>query len=224
VRGYRQGENPARWKGHLDKLLAAGLSRKNREHHPALPYQDINAFMASLREQPGTAARALEFTILAAARTGEVIGAKPEEIDVPSALWTIPGARMKAGKEHRVPLCDRALQIVKDQLWSEYIFPGRSKGEPLSNMAMLQLLKRMNRSDLTTHGFRSTFKDWASESTNYPREVSEMALAHAIGDQVEAAYRRGDLFEKRRQMMDEWSRYCDMPKADAKVSPIRKKA
>lgn len=222
VRGYRSGENPARWRGHLDKLLPAALNRKNRKHHAALPYDQIGAFIEELCAQEGTAARALEFTILTGTRTQEVIGAKPEEIDLKKALWTIPAERMKAGKEHRVPLSARAIEIIEAQAPSTYLFRGRKDDTPLSNMAMLELLRRMGREDLTVHGFRSTFRDWAAECTGYPREVCEMALAHAISDEVEAAYRRGDLFEKRRRLMLDWAKYCERKK-DAQIVPLARK-
>lgn len=224
VRGYRSGENPARWRGHLDKLLPSALSRKTREHHAALPYDELPAFVRELRAQGGSAARALEFLILTAARTGEVIGCEAKrEIDLKKALWTIPAGRMKAGKEHRVPLSPQAVKVVERQPEGTYLFPGGKEGAPLSNMAMLELLRRMGRDDLTVHGFRSTFRDWAAECTAYPGEVCEMALAHAIGDKVEAAYRRGDLFEKRRLLMLDWARYCEEPKGDV-VTLARKRA
>lgn len=224
VRGYRQGENPARWKGHLDHLLPARAKVKKVQHHPTLPYAEIGAFMKTLREQEGIAAKALEFTILTAARTGETIGARWSEIDLSEKVWTVPPERMKAKREHRVPLCERAVTILTelDHLrQGEFVFPGRREGAALSNMAMLQLLDRMGRGDLTTHGFRSTFRDWAAELTAYPREVAEMALAHSIGDKVEAAYRRGDLFEKRRHLMHDWAAYCDRaPEQLAEVTSI----
>jgi integrase len=223
VRGYRSGENPARWRGHLDKLLPPALNRKNRKHHAALPYDEIGAFMEKLRAQEGTAARALELTILTGTRTQEVIGAKPEEIDLKKALWTIPAERMKAGKEHRVPLSPQAIEVIKARPAGTYLFCGLKEGAPISNMAMLELLRRMGRDDLTVHGFRSTFRDWAAECTTYPREVCEMALAHAISDKAEAAYRRGDLFEKRRQLMLDWAKYCDRPTGDAQVVPLSRK-
>ncbi len=231
VRGYRAGENPARWRGHLDKLLPGALNRKNREHHAALPYDELPAFMTELRAQAGIAARALEWTILTASRTGAVIGALVVEIDLDRCVWTIPAERMKPragmpGREHRVPLAGRAVEIASAHIEAKapYLFPGQNAGEPLSNMAMLELLKRMGREDLTVHGFRSTFRDWAAECTTYPNEVCEMALAHAIGDKVEAAYRRGDLFEKRRQLMLDWARYCEAPKAGATVTSIKRAA
>jgi integrase len=224
VRGYRAGENPARWRGHLDKLLPSALNRKGRKHHAALPYDELPGFMSDLREQQGNAARALEWLILNASRTNEVIGGKRDEIEFRKGIWTIPAERMKAGKEHRVPLSLRAMEIAKAQPEDQYLFAGRDAGQPLSNMAMLELLKRMGREDLTVHGFRSTFRDWAAECTTYPNEVSEMALAHAIADKVEAAYRRGDLFEKRRQLMLDWARYCEAPKTGASVTPIKRAA
>ena len=222
VMGYRSGENPARWRGHLDKLLAGSLNRKNREHLAALPYDEIGAFVEELRKMEGTAARALEFLILTIARTGEVIGAPPDEIDAGKELWTIPGTRMKAGREHRVPLSPRALEIAKAQSAGPFLFAGGKEREPLSDMAMLKLLGRMGRKGVTVHGFRSTFRDWAAERTSYPREVCEMALAHSISDKVEAAYRRGDLFEKRKRLMLEWARFCDTPRQGAKVTSIKK--
>lgn len=224
VRGYRSGENPARWRGHLDKLLPAGLNRRVRKHHAALPYDEIPAFIGQLRAEEGTAAQALEFLILNVSRTGEVIGAKPGEIDARKALWTVPAERMKAGREHRVPLSPRAVEIAEAQPVGPFLFAGRDDGQGLSNMAMLELLKRMGRADLTVHGFRSSFRDWAAECTTYPNEVCEMALAHAITDKVEAAYRRGDLFEKRRQLMADWASYCERPKTGAKVTPMKRTA
>jgi integrase len=207
ARGYRDGENPARWKGHLDNLLPARSKVRRVEHHAALPYPEIAGFMAELRRQDGTAARALEFLILTAARTGEVIGARWSEIDIPQRLWTVPASRMKAGREHRVPLSDRAVEILGQ--------PGEPDARvfPLSNMALLMLLRRMGRGKLTAHGFRSTFRDWAAERTSFPAEVAEMALAHTVADKVEAAYRRGDLFQKRRGLAEAWARFCSMPAA-----------
>lgn len=218
VSKYRIGENPARWRGHLDNLLAKRSKVKKVEHHPALPYAEIGAFVDDLRKQDGMGAKALEFTILTAARTGEVIGARWDEVDLPSKAWTIPPERMKAEKEHHVPLCDRAIEILKElqPLGGEYVFPGLKPGKSLSNMAMLSLLKRMERGDLTVHGFRSTFRDWAAEQTSYPHEMAEMALAHAVNNKTEAAYRRGDLFKKRIRMMNDWQKHCGTiaPKAD----------
>jgi integrase len=220
ARGYRQGENPARWRGHLENLFPKKSKVRRVEHHPALPYDEIGAFTASLRGQGGIGARALEFLILAAARTGEVIGARWDEFDLAQKVWTVPAERMKAGKEHRVPLSAAALAIVeamRETRESEFVFPGGKRGKPLSNMAMLKLLKRMGRDDLTAHGFRSSFRDWAAESTGFPSEVVEMALAHMVGDKVEAAYRRGDLFAKRRQLMEAWARYCEARRVSGDV-------
>lgn len=212
VRGYREGDNPSRWRGHLDKLLPARSKVQTVEHHAALPYDDIPAFMADLRSRRGVSARALEFCVLTATRTSESIGASWSEIDLANKAWTIPAVRIKAGKDHRVPLVDRVVEILSDMAKvreGEHVFPGGKLDKPLSTMAFLMLLRRMERPDLTAHGFRSTFRDWAAERTAYPREVAEMCLAHAIGDKVEAAYRRGDLFEKRRQLMEAWATHCE---------------
>jgi len=211
VRGYRSGENPARWRGHLDKLLPARGKVRKVEHYAALPYRDVPGFVMKLRGLEGVGARALEFLILTAARTSEVIGARWEEFDLDGRLWTIPAERMKAGREHRVPLSAAAIATIRkfEKLRvGEFVFPSPKLTRPLSNMAMLMVLERMGRDDLTAHGFRSTFRDWAAEQTNVPGEVAEMALAHAVGDKVEAAYRRGDLFEKRRELMEAWADYC----------------
>jgi integrase len=223
VRGYRTGSNPAHWRGHLDQTLPRRSKIQRTEHHAALPFDEAPAFMKLLRGIEGTAARALEFIICTAARTGEVIGAKPSEYDLDQAVWTIPASRMKAGREHRVPLSAPALEIAKDMLKAgdDFAFPGRSSGG-LSNMACLKLLERMGRDDITVHGFRSTFRDWASERTNFPREVIEMALAHAIGDKVEAAYRRGDLFEKRRKLMDAWATFLAKEPATVHQIEVRR--
>jgi integrase len=211
VSGYREGENPARWRGHLENLLPS-LNKKLRvKHHPALPFNQMGEFMESLRLQDCVAARALEFLILTAARTGETVGTKWNEFELKAGIWTIPALRMKAAVQHRVPLSKRALEIVQALYkikQSDYVFPGQKEGKPLTNMAMLELLKRMGRTGLTVHGFRSSFRDWASECTSFPRDVCEMALAHTIPNQAEAAYRRGDLIEKRRILMDEWAKYC----------------
>lgn len=228
ARGYRQGENPARWRGHLAKLLPAGEKVRAVKHHAALPYADLPGFLVELRKQEGIAARALEFTILTGARTGEVIGALPAEIDRAAKVWTVPAERMKAGKEHRVPLTSAALAVLKAVPAIEgaaHLFPGGKRGRPLSNMAMLKVLARMGRTDLTVHGFRSAFRDWAAERTNHAPHVVEMGLAHAIGDKVEAAYRRGDLFEKRRRLMADWERYCTRaPERPGKVVPMARSA
>ena len=222
VRGYRTGDNPARWRGHLDQLLPKRTEVTKVAHHPALPYAEMGKFMTALRKQPGTGARGLEFAILTATRTGEVIGATWAEID--ADVWTIPAEHMKAKREHRVPLSPAALALLNElPRVGEYVFPGAREGKPLSNMAMLATLKRMERSDLTAHGFRSTFKDWAAEQMNFAREVSEAALAHVVSNKVEAAYRRGDLFEKRAKLMAAWATYCDTIKASSVIVPIGKK-
>ncbi|MGC2854151.1 tyrosine-type recombinase/integrase [Novispirillum sp. DQ9] len=226
VRGYRDGPNPALWRGHLAHLLPRRAKVRKVEHHAALPYAEIAAFMVALRQRDATAARGLEFAILTAARTGEVLGATWAEIDLEAAVWTVPADRMKAGREHRVPLSPRAaaiLQAMAQEHGQEgYLFPSKRKGKPLSNMAFLMLLRRMGRADLTAHGFRSTFRDWTAERTAFPGEVAEAALAHVVGDKVEAAYRRGDLFEKRRKLMEAWADHCDRPSAaDKNVVSLR---
>lgn len=228
TRGYRTGENPARWKGHLENLLPKKTKVRAVEHHAALPYGELPAFLPTLRDQGGIAARALEFLILTAARTGEVIGATWAEIDFGERLWVIPAARMKAHREHRVALSPRALAILSEMRaprrsgdGDAVIFPGQKAGKPLSNMAFLMLLRRMGRGDLTGHGFRSTFSDWCAERTSFPSEVREMALAHAVGDKVEAAYRRGDLLEKRRRLMEKWAAFCDAPTTASEVVALR---
>jgi len=219
VRGYRDGENPARWKGHLDHLLPAKSKVRRVKHHAAMPYAEIPAFMAALREQDGLGARAFEFLIQTAARTSEVTGLRWREVDLKKRLWTVPGERMKAGNEHRVPLCSRAIAILHaikpDRLDGDtFVFPGSKPQKPLSNMVFLMLLRRMKLGDLTAHGFRATFKTWATERTNFPREVVEAALAHVAGGKLEAAYQRGDIFDKRRKLMDAWAAFCATPKAD----------
>ena len=202
VQGYRTGDNPARWEKHLDNLLPPQAKVAPVKHHAALPYAEVPAFIHDLHELDGFAAEALEFMILASARTGEIIGAEWGEFDLKAKVWTIPAKRMKAGREHRVPLAKRAVDILK-------ALPRDGKRAfPLSNMAFLQLLKRAGRTDITPHGFRSSFRDWAAETHDAARDVAEMALAHAVSDKTEAAYRRGDLFEKRRRLMDDWAAFC----------------
>ena len=202
VHGYRAGDNPARWHTHLDHLLPQQGKIAPVQHHPALPFAELPAFTKAMLERDGLAAEALEFTILTAARTSEVIGMTWRELDLKAGVWTVPPGRMKSGREHRVPLSARALVILKKQPRDdERVFP-------LSNMAFLQLLKRMERTDITPHGFRSSFRDWAAETHDAERDVVEMALAHAISDKTEAAYRRGDLFKKRRKLMDDWAAFC----------------
>ena len=221
ARGYREGENPARWRGHIAQILPA-RSRLTRGHHKAMPYEAIPAFMASLREREAMAALALEFVILTATRTSEVLGATWAEVDLDKANWTVPASRMKASKEHRIPLSPRAVEILEavKPLGKASVFPA-DKGGKLSTMAMSMLLRRM-KLDCTVHGFRSGFRDWSAECTGYAHEVCEMALAHVIGNKSEAAYRRGDLFDKRRRLMSDWATYCASDgAADAKVLPIR---
>jgi integrase len=212
VQGFRSVENPARWKGHLDNLLASPGKVQKNNHFKALPYSEINPLMLALRANGSVSAKALEFLILTAARTGEIIGAKWGEIDFDNQLWIVPAGRMKAGREHRIPLSSRAVDILKEMLalkTNDAIFPGRSKGGFLSNAAMDKLLQQTLGINATVHGMRSTFRDWASERTAYPHEVCEMALAHTIRNQAEAAYRRGDLIEKRRNLMEDWLKFCD---------------
>jgi integrase len=207
VSGYRKGENPARWRGHLDVLLAAPNDVRAVEHHAALDWREVGAFMAALREREGMAARMLEFAILTAARSGEVRGATWAEFDLPGAVWTIPAVRMKAKKEHRIPLSDAAVKVLEAlPRDGETVFESPT-GKQFSDAAMSKLLERMGRSDITGHGFRSSFRDWAGETTAYPREVIEHALAHQLKDKAEAAYARGSMFEKRRRLMDEWARF-----------------
>ena len=209
VRKYRTGDNPARWKGHLDKLLPAPGKIPKVEHHKALPASQMPAFVKDLQTREGLAARALEFAILCASRSGEVRGAQWVEIDMGQASWVIPAERMKAGKEHRVPLSTQTLKLLKSIPKSEagdWVFTS-STGKPLSDMALTTVLRRM-KVDAVPHGFRSTFRDWAGEMTNHPRDVAEQALAHTLENKVEAAYRRGDALEKRRLMMQEWAEFC----------------
>ncbi len=205
ARGMRSGENPARWRGHLDAVLPR-RQKLTRGHHKAMPFDHVPQFIDRLRGMEGVAPRALEFLILTAGRTGEVLGAKWEEIDLANRIWTVPATRMKAGRAHRVPLTDRALAILADLQeirTGEHVFPGLKRGRPLSNMAMEAVLRRMD-VEATVHGFRSAFRDWAGERTHFPREIAEAALAHLVGDAVERAYRRGDALDKRRQLMSLW--------------------
>ncbi|MES9942810.1 MAG: integrase arm-type DNA-binding domain-containing protein [Candidatus Thiodiazotropha sp. 6PLUC2] len=222
---YRDHLNPARWKGHLDKLLAKPSRVKKVTHHPAMPYSDVPAFMMELAANGSTSALALQFLILTATRTSEVLQAQWDEINLDEGIWSIPAERMKARREHRVPLSDVALNVLAALPRIEsnpYLFPGSRHGRPLSNMALLQLMRGMgygvngNRGDYVPHGFRSSFRDWSGEISSFPRDVAEMALAHAIKNKVEAAYRRGDLFEKRRKMMQEWAEFLDKLKAESK--------
>jgi integrase len=232
--GYRTGENPARWKGHLENLLAT-ISKSNRtKNHPSLPWQRIGAFMSALRAREGVSARAFEFAILTACRSGEVRGARWAEFDIAGKVWTIPAERMKARREHQVPLSDAALALLasmpKDSD-DDVVFAG-TKGQPLSDMSLTAVIRRMNGNDkpvwtdangdgVTVHGFRSSFRMWAAETTNYPREVAEHALAHQLPDAVERAYQRGSQFAKRAALMAEWAAYCAAVQNDAVVKQIR---
>lgn len=225
TRGYRSGDNPAAWKGRLDKLLPKPSKIAKTEHHRALGIDEMGKFMACLRQREGMAAKALEFAILTAARSGEVRGAQWSEIDLKVRVWTVPAARMKAGREHRVPLSDAAVQLLQGLPrieGTDVVFPG-VKGQPLSDMSLTAVMRRMD-VDAVPHGFRSTFRDWAGERTAYPRELAETALAHTLENKVEAAYRRGDALEKRRQMMQAWAEFCSMPATSGAVVPINRAA
>lgn len=227
VRGYRSGDNPARWRGHLDHLLPSPAKVTRVANHAALPYAHMHDFMVALRAQEGTAARAVELIILTAARTSEVLLAEWSEFDLQAAVWSCPAGRMKAGRPHRVPLSRQALRLLKAlpvEEGSPYVFPGAKERKPLSNMAGLKLLQRMQRSDITVHGFRSSFRDWAAETTNYPRELAEAALAHVVKDKTEAAYQRGDLLEKRAKLMQAWADYCDRPAKAGEVIDMKNRA
>lgn len=220
VRGLCQGENPARWKGHLETLLPSRKKVAPVKHRAALPYCEVGAFMAELRSLADMSARVLEFQILTVARSGEVVAARWDEIDLAERVWTIPAERMKAGRAHRVPLNDTAIGVLAQQaaLWeNEFVFPGRRPGQPINIDASMRPIEKLGLK-ITAHGFRSTFSDWAAERTAYPREVVEMALAHTIGNKVEAAYRRGDLFEKRRKLMDAWASFCETARVGQVVS------
>jgi len=223
----RTGDNPARWRGGLESLFPKRIRMKKVRHHPALPYVEMPEFMAALRKKEGIAPRALEFAILTAVRTNEVLGARWSEIDLDKCMWTIPAERMKARRDHRVPLSEAALELLRAMprdTEGDYVFMSpMSKGKAMSNMALLKVLKLMKRGDLTVHGFRSTFRDWAAEVTAHPDIVVEMALAHAVGNAVEAAYRRGDLIQKRESLMLDWAGYCaGFARPGAKVVPIRR--
>jgi integrase len=226
VRGYRTGDNPARWRGHLSEVLPAPGKVAKTAHHAAMPYAELPQFLSTLREQQGVAARALEFLVLTAARTGEVTNATSSEIDLEAKTWVIPPARMKGGKEHRVPLSPQAVALLRElPREAEFVFVGASAGKPISSMAMARTLKRL-RPDVVVHGFRSSFSTWAHETTGYSNHVIELSLAHSVGNAVEKSYRRGDLFEKRRRLMNDWARFCfTKPPAQATkgevVVPIR---
>jgi integrase len=223
ARGFREGENPARWRGHLSNLLPARTKVRAVKHHAAMSYSEIGTFMADLRTREGAAAAALEFLILTAARTGEVIGARRPEIDLHARMWTIPAKRMKSKREHRVPLSSAAMKVLEraNIEGSEFLFPGTKAGQGLSNMALLKVLERMNRGDLTVHGFRATFKTWATERSNFPRELVEAALGHVLEDKTEAAYQRGDMLEKRRRLMTAWAEFCGKHAAVGTVVNLR---
>jgi integrase len=230
VKGHRNGENPARWRGHLQQMLPARGKLRRVKHHAAMPYAEVPEFIAELRGHVGTSPRALEFTILTATRTNEVIEARWPEFDLATKVWTIPAERMKATRPHRVPLSSRVLDLLADlprEGTDGYLFIGASAGAPLSNMAMLELLQGIHPA-LTVHGFRSSFRDWAAEQTNFAREVAEAALAHVVKDKTEAAYRRGDLFKKRAALMEAWAKYCTRPaiatdaQAPGKIVTIRR--
>jgi integrase len=225
VHGWREGENPARWKGGLAMTLPARNKVRRVKHHAALPYGEVPDLMKVLGAMEGLGPVALGFLILTAGRTGEVIGAQWNEMDLAKGVWTIPAERMKAAREHRVPLNAEAIALLEGlPRIGELVFPGMRRGKPLSNMALLQTLRRMKRNDLTAHGFRSSFRDWAAEMTSFPREVIEASLAHTIGTQVERAYLRSDLFEKRRQLMAVWGQHCVGTKLDTNVVSLKKTA
>lgn len=230
VKGLRSGDNPARWRGHMDKLFPKRSAVRKVKHHEAVPYGDVPKFLQSLRAATSVSSAALQFVILTAARTGEALGAKWEEINEKDGVWTVPADRMKAKREHRVPLSSQALAALKAvqpvRNASGLIFPSPIRdGEQMSDMALLVLVKRLAGEKFTTHGFRSSFRDWAAEQTGFPSEVVEMALAHTVRNQVEAAYRRGDLFEKRRKLMQAWADYTGtVPKESGKVVPLKKAA
>ena len=226
ARGFRKGENPARWKGHLDNLLPAPTKVAKVEHFAAVPWREMPAFMQRLHAVEGVGARALEFATLTAARSGEVCGATWDEIDLGGALWVIPAARMKAGKMHTVPLSAPALRLLRDLPRFHdvpYVFPSPRRGALLGGLTLTTVLKRMEVA-ATAHGMRSAFRDWCSESTNYPRDVAEMALAHAIGNAVEAAYRRGDLMAKRTRLMRDWAAFLGSPARAGKVIDMQRTA
>jgi len=227
VRGFRQGDNPAAWRGHLAEVLPGRSQVAKVEHHPALPYAEVADFVAKLREREGVAARALEFLILTAARTGEILGMRKEEIDWAARMWRVPAERMKADREHRVALSQCAIDLLRalpTEDGNGFVFIGSRPGRGLSEPALAQVLRRMGRTDISVHGFRSTFRDWCAEQTNFPREVAELALAHRVGDKTERAYQRADMLKKRHALAEAWSRYCAAPVAaqePGKVLQIR---
>ena len=224
AKGFRDGENPARWRGHLDHLLPKPL-KLTRGHHAAMSYENVPRFIGQLRKRDATAALALEFCILTAARSGEVLGMRWPEIDMDKNIWTAPAMRMKAGREHRVPLPPRAIVILKKLAklkQGDFVFEGQRRNKPLSGMAMQMMLRRMKIDDATVHGFRSSFRDWAGNVSHFPREITEMALSHVIGDKAEQAYRRSDALDKRRKLMEAWANYCE-PKASGTVVQLTRR-
>jgi len=228
-RGWRSGENPARWKGHIANLLPKKSKVKAVEHHAALPWLEIGTFMVALRGEAGISALALQFAILTAARTGEVLGARWSEVDLDAQVWRIAADRMKAKREHRVPLSAPVLDILGDiaklrakDEGDPLVFPGAKSGKPMSDMAMAMLLRRMKREDITVHGFRSTFRDWVTETTSHHPDLAEAALAHTVGDKTVAAYARGDLFAKRQKLMDDWAAFCSRPIGASNVVQIKR--
>lgn len=223
VKGYRDGENPATWRGNLENLLAKPSKVQKVRNHPAVPLDDMAAFMKKLRALEGSTARCLEFAILTAARSGEARGARFDEIDTKAKVWRVPAERMKAKKEHRVPLSEDAVKLLEAMPRAEELIFPSVRGKILSDMAMLQLMRRME-AQAVPHGFRSTFRDWAGEMTNYPRELAEVALAHVKGDATEAAYWRSDVLERRRQMMDDWARFIAQEPAIGNVVPLKRQA
>ena len=219
VRGLRTGDNPARWSGHLEEALPA--KTRVTKHYTALPYADMPTFVAELTKQRGVSPKALGFLILTAARSGEVIGARWDEIDLDKKLWVIPAERMKEKKEHRVPLVERALAILKELPHEgDFVFIGARRNMPLGKNSFLKLIWAMTRDDITVHGFRSSFRDWAGETTAFPADICEVALSHAVGGKVQTTYQRGDLLEKRRKLMEAWAAFCTTPKRDATVTSI----
>jgi len=227
ARGWREGENPARWRGHLDKLLPARRKAQRTQHHPALPWREVGAFMQRLRQVNSIPARALEFAILTAARSGEARGARWSEIDFSHKVWTVPASRIKAGKEHRVPLAEPALAILREMARfgsnaDDLVFPGARIGSVMSDVTMAAVVAAVGGGDATPHGFRSTFRDWAGETTAHPREVIEMALAHRLGDAAEQAYARGDLLERRRRLMSDWATFCGQEMRPAEVVEFKR--
>jgi integrase len=224
ARGLRDGDNPARWRGHLANLLPKVSKVAPVKHLPAMAFDEVPAFVAELRSIGSHTALALELLVLTATRANETLGATWSEFDLEKKVWCIPAARMKAGREHRVPLSDRVIEILKEVesvRQTALVFPGLATGRPLRSNAVLRVLKRMQRDGVTVHGFRSSFRDWAAETTNFQNHVVEMALAHAVENKVEGAYRRGDLFEKRRKLMDAWGAYIEKPRGIVVLGDFR---